>query len=365
MVFKNPRLEWKGKLEDYPLENYPDYVSGGPPNNEALKNIGFLDEVERIWGKQWGGDQGIGRLREVALVKPTEHEMNPLWAKAPELFLLRRGPIDEKCFEALVQNHERLAEILEENGVKIYWREINDTMGAYGPIRKLFVGKAAITLKGGAIVPRHGQASFLRGVARNLTEFFAKIGCPILLTISGHGTLEAGAFVPLAEDVLLGTLSPSVNQEAIEQFMPVFKAAGGKEIHFAHAVTMAKTYTEPVNFLHVDAIVSPVDVGLVVAYPPELDYQTYLWLKEKGFEIIEVPPDEYRKYQAANLIILEPGKVIMPTGAQETVARVRKAGVDVIELDTEGLIKGGVNGIECLAMYLLRDPGPALEEIKR
>lgn len=365
MKLTNPRFEWKGKLEDYPLENYPDYVPGKPPKSELNRTIGFLDEVERIWGKRWGGMQGIGKLREVALVKPQEYEMSPLFAKAPEFFLMRQGRLDKESFQHLVEQHEKLAEILKENGVHIQWREVGDPMGAYGPMRKFFVGKAAFILKGGAIIPRHGQASFLRGIARNLTEFLTKIGCPILLTISGHGTFEAGAFLPVAEDVIIGTISPSVNQEAIEQIMPVFKAAGVKELQFAHATTAAESYNEPLNYLHVDAILAPVDIGQLVAYPPELDYTTSLWLKERGFEFIEVPPDEYRKYQAANCMILEPGKVIMAAGAKETNRQLRKRGIDVIELETDGLIKGGVNGIECLGLYLVRDPGPTLEEIKR
>ena len=33
--------------------------------------VSYLDELELIWGKRWGA-QGIGRLREVAMVRPTE-----------------------------------------------------------------------------------------------------------------------------------------------------------------------------------------------------------------------------------------------------------------------------------------------------
>jgi hypothetical protein len=61
----DPRKQYEGKLEDYPLTNYPDYEPGHPPRSERLEKIGFLDEVEKIWGSRWGGSAGIGRLREV------------------------------------------------------------------------------------------------------------------------------------------------------------------------------------------------------------------------------------------------------------------------------------------------------------
>ena len=70
------KTTWEGPLEEYPLESYPDYIPGKPPRTEILEDFNYLDELPRIRGKCWGS-QGIGRLREVALVRPTEHEQSP------------------------------------------------------------------------------------------------------------------------------------------------------------------------------------------------------------------------------------------------------------------------------------------------
>ncbi len=78
--------------------------------------------------------------------------------------------------------------------------------------------------------------------------------------------------------------------------------------------------------------------------------------------MIEVPSEEH-KYSPANLVLLEPGKVIMDRDAKETIRRVRKAGIEVIELDASGL-RAGVNGIRCVGMYLRRDPGPSINDIQ-
>jgi N-dimethylarginine dimethylaminohydrolase len=103
-----------------------------------------------------------------------------------------------------------------------------------------------------------------------------------------------------------------------------------------------------------------VDIRKVVVYPGYLDYNIYRWLKEHDFQVIEVPREEHHKFYPANLVLIEPGKVIMCKGATETIRRVRAAGVEVIELDTTGLM-AGTNGIRCVTLPLVRDPGPGLD----
>ncbi len=350
-------------IEDYDLRNYPDYVPGKPPQTEVLHGIGYLDEMERIWGKKWGC-QGIGRLREVGLSRPMEIESNPLWAKDPKFFLLRQGLMDSKAFEALVEQHEAYAKILQENGVKVHWIDFEDTMGPYGPMRKLYVAKFCAVVRGGAIIGRVGQCSYRRGWEPHLLKFFAKIGCPVLMSVSGHGIYETGVIVPIAEDVLLGYNSCSANQDALEQILPVLNRAGVKEFHTAYMPTLTESFT-PWSEFHIDMCVAPVDIGLALVYPACVDYQTYTWLKSKRFRLIEIPEEEQKSFAPANCVLLKPGKVIMAQGAKRTIRALQKEGIDVIELDTSGISRGGTNGISCMTMHLLRDPGPTLEEIGR
>lgn len=363
-MLKNPKKEWKGKIEDYPLTGYPDYEPGRPPRFEKLNKFSYLDELERIWGKRWGA-QGIGKLREVALIKPSEHEANPLWAKDPNFFLLRQGIIDQEALELLFDQHEAYARTLKENGVSIHWMDIDDPMGAYGPMRKLYMAEEVFVAKGGAIMPRFGHASYKRGLEPHFQRFLASIGCPILLTVCGDGILETGpGLVPVAEDVLLIHQSCAGNQDGLDQILPVLERCGLKEYHLVYLQTIMDTFESGGEF-HVDMIVGPVDIGVAVVYPACLDYHTYVWLKEKSFKLIEIPSNEHKKYIPANCVMLEPGKVIMPAGADKTNSALRKEGIDVIEVQTTGLTKGGTNGIRCMTLQLIRDPGPGLEEIKR
>ena len=66
----------------------------------------------------------------------------------------------------------------------------------------------------------------------------------------------------------------------------------------------------------------------------------------------------------ANLTVLEPGKVIMAEGPSEAIAKVRKGGVDVIEVPYSECIMAHY-GIHCSTNEVYREPGPFLREIRR
>lgn len=358
----NPANEYVGRLEDFPLESLPDYEPGKPPKAEIAHEISYLEEYERIWDKPWGS-QGIGKLREIGLIRPIEQEVNPLWEKAPEYFYLKRIGTGELDLERMQEAIEDLAEIFKSEGVQVDWMKIEKTWGAYGPLRKMFIGAFPFVVKGGAIIGRTGQSLCARGFAYNFVKFFNEIGCPILHMIHGKGVCEIGCFIPVAEDVIMGFLSVASNQDAIDQVMPVFNRSGVKEVHISHLPTVYESLESGGEF-HLDMIFGVVDLGLAVIYPACLDYQTYRWLREKKIKLIEVPRIEHEKYFPCNLVILEPGKVLMPAGAKETIRKVRKEGVEVVEFESSGLMVG-VNGIHCVVNHLIRDSGPSLEEIKR
>jgi arginine deiminase len=60
-------------------------------------------------------------------------------------------------------------------------------------------------------------------------------------------------------------------------------------------------------------------------------------------------------------MIIEPGKIIIDAQAKETIKRLRATEVEIIEFDTTGL-QAGTNGIRCVTLPLVRDPGPGLDD---
>jgi N-dimethylarginine dimethylaminohydrolase len=232
-------------------------------------------------------------------------------------------------------------------------------------MRKLWMAEETTVIKGGAILPRFGHASYKRGLEPYFLNFLVKVGCPILYMVHGDGIYETGpGIVFLCDDVMLGHKSCAGNEEGINQIVPILRRAGVKEMHFAPLQTIMDTFEAGGEF-HIDMVAGPVDLGIVLVYPAALPFETYTWLNERGFKLKEVPADEHKKCVPANNILLEPGKVIMPTEAIKVNATLRKEGIDVIEVETSLLTKGGTNGIRCMTLFMVREKGPTLEEIKR
>jgi len=111
-----------------------------------------------------------------------------------------------------------------------------------------------------------------------------------------------------------------------------------------------------------DMVLEVVDLGKVLIYPPNINTEIIKWLKNHKFEIITVDRDEQIEYFPPNLILLEPGKVLVHEGAKRTIAKLRKAGVQVIEVPYSENIKMG-GGLHCALMEIYREPGAFLKDI--
>ena len=66
---------------------FPFYEEGKVPQYHRYHaEVSYLDELPLIWGKPWGA-QGIGRLREVAMVQPTATEVRKLYEQDSAFFV--------------------------------------------------------------------------------------------------------------------------------------------------------------------------------------------------------------------------------------------------------------------------------------
>ncbi len=229
-------------IEEFDVTKYPDYRVGLPPDVYKLLEFSYLDEYEAVWGRPWGSP-GIGRLREVALVAPSDHEGNPLWMTDPNFFLLRYK--SELDIELMIRNHQAYAELLTEHGVDIHWMEFKNAWGAWGPMRKLFVCEEIRFVRGGAILPRFGHASYKRGLEREFQRFLTEIGCPILYSVHGEGIMEVGPMFVAVGPFGLPKVGPD---SAASDPGPVCYGRGGTEPTVTDA-DLALGYLNPDFFL--------------------------------------------------------------------------------------------------------------------
>ena len=67
------------------LERLPWFERGKPLKNWILHETNFYDEVDKIWGNKWGAE-GLGKLREVLVSKPTENEVRKEYGEEPQYY---------------------------------------------------------------------------------------------------------------------------------------------------------------------------------------------------------------------------------------------------------------------------------------
>ncbi|MEM2158416.1 MAG: arginine deiminase family protein [Sulfolobales archaeon] len=325
-------------------------------------SLSFVEEEELIWGRRWGAQSEVGKLRVALVNRPGlefDHEdifRYPSWYD-----------IHEKTNRVKAQEqHDDLVKILREANVEVYYLKRPDLIhGPYSPAnpRVWATRDPGIVINGGAIVGRMSLPW------RKKDEYYwaitvMELGIPILYTVNGYGTFEGGNVVWLdPEHVVIGQ-SIRTNEEGIRQVSHILREIGEvKEIKIAPLPGYLFNLEWPAGGVaHLDVVFGMADVNVGLIYPPLVPYDLIEYLKKKKINLIEVPPDEFRR-MACNIIALEPSKVILNAGNSVTRKALEKYGVDVIETDLSEFVKSGGAG-HCAVCPLIRDPGPRLEELK-
>lgn len=335
---------------------FPFYEEGKVPQYHRYHaEVSYLDELPLIWGKPWGA-QGIGRLREVAMVKPTLTEVRKLYEQDSAYFVFNGVTPDLELMQA---QHLSLAKLYESLGIKVHYITWPDDppKSAYGPMKRSISAAAGFVINGGAIIPREATP-YWRGRSRYVSQFLMQLGCPILYTVHGLGVCEIGASVRMSDDFIVLMLSTDCNREGAEQVIPILRRAGYTEVLLASSPGPLYHYhSEVPGWMHADMWIMPLDARLAMIYPPWCDYETIRRLHQIGYELIEAPREEVDLYPV-NGITVEPRKVIMNASAVRTRRLLERHGVEVIPIEYDEVHKYG-GGVRCNTMQLIRDRGPS------
>ena len=276
-------------------------------------------------------------------------------------FAVGRGAVPD--FDAMQRNHRSLVDILESEGVEIFWLDAPDAVrGTYTYIKGYDAPREPVILNGGALICRNAIAP-QRGINKLIAQRLMAIGYPILYMAHGKGSaITGGNFVWLDQKHVIIGCSVHTSMEGIEEVTPILNRAGVEEIHVAHMPGYLNHMTERAGgaggFYHFDMIFQMVDEGLAVIYPAGVGYDTIRYLRKKNIELIEIPLEEVQNY-ACNLLPLRPGRVVLTEGNNYTREQLEKRGVDVVEMKFEGGRLSG-RGPVCSTLPLVRDAGPAI-----
>lgn len=345
------------EAKDGSLSDFPYYEKGKVPQYHRYHTeVDFLDELELIWGRRWGA-QGIGRLREVAMIRPTETEVKKIYEEDPAFFVFDGNTPD---LELMQEQHLNLAKTYEEIGIKVHYSDWSDEppRSAYGPMKRAISAASGFVINGGAIIPREA-APYWRGRSKYTSKFLINLGCPILYTVHGKGVCTIGASTRMSDDFIILMISTDCNMDGANQVIPILHRGGYKEVHLAYSPGPLYDFHDEVpGWMHADMWVMPLDAKLAMIYPPWCDYNTIRRLLEIGYTLIECPRDEAHLFPV-NGITVEPRKVVMNASATKCIKLLEQHQVEVIPIEYDEVHKYG-GGIRCNTMQLIRDPGPTV-----
>lgn len=304
-------------------------------------------QQEEVWGRKWGCDNDVGRLRTVLMHRPGE-EMGIIDPSKRLEHLGSYGDAEGETWywrgdavyplELLQAQHDGLANALRAEGVEVVYLK----RCAPGKHKSVYTRDSCIGVKGGAIVTRLGPIA-RRGEEAPVTETLGALGMPILRTIHGTGLMEGGSFVWLNSKTAVIGRSARVNEEGTRQVEEVLNAQG---------VELLRVDLTGYR-LHIDGTMVMIDVDTAIVNPSILPYWFLEKLKELGIRTIEVHPDD--PTGIVNCLAVRPGRVIMQSEVSpRTAETMDKLGIEIVEVPYAEMFQGG-GGIHCSTSPLIRD----------
>ncbi len=208
-------------------------------------------------------------------------------------------------------------------------------------LKSCYTRDPLIMVKGGAIVCRM-RARIRRGEELATTRTLAKIGVPILRTISGAGVMEGGSFAWINSTTAAIGVGVRVNRDGALQVAEVLKRQGVELL-----IVELTGYD-----IHLDASFLMVDKDLALVNPFGLPFSFMEELKARGIRLVEINPTDDPWIN--NSLATAPGRLLMPEGASNrTLDSLARYGVTWTTIPYAAMHKNG-EGVQCSTTPLRR-----------
>jgi dimethylargininase len=282
------------------------------------------------------GSQSMSDPLRVVLVRRPDRSFA---VKDPERWGYSAPP-DLKKAQA---EHDAFVALLRGRGVDVRYHEER----LPGRADAIFVHDPALVTDRGAIVLRM-EKSLRRGEEASLGRALQDLGVPIFATIRAPGTVEGGDLLWIHHDLLAVGQGFRTNGDGLRQLSAALKAQKVRtvpvELPYFHG---------PAACLHLMSLVSVLDDDLAVVYPPLLPVPFWRLLKAEGFDLLEVPENEFRT-MAPNVLAIAPRDCIMLEGNPVTQDRLKEAGCLVRTYRGREISLKAEGGATCLTRPVLR-----------
>ena len=329
----------------------------------------FEDELERWWGRRWKANTTIGRLRMILLHRPGKEFLSigkptpwpPHDSTLGAWRMSWRPDLDE-----LIEHHENLKKAYEDEGVEVLIRKPDPNDPPY-QVKAIYTDDVCHPAVYGQIILRMYD-HLRRGEEVPTFQTLAEVGCPVVGMIMGKGMAEGGSIGWLDEKHVMVAVH---RYRANTPDNDVWRANDSGHRQFARIV---KTQ-DP----EVDVRVLPgfggrlgvshyrmIDRHTSVQDPSRLPKSLVNWMKSEMDWKFIVPPDEAKDYtdrgrlRGPNTgVVLEPMKILIPTGWPRGTKWLESIGVEVVEAECSNLVPPRDSGsIHCAAGSIIRDPEP-------
>jgi len=251
--------------------------------------------------------------------------------------------VDRPNLDIARQEHDALVAILRQAGAEVIYHDqfLPDFADA------IFVHDPCIVSDHGAVILSMGKA-LRQGEEEAIARCLEKAGVPILYALHGAARAEGGDLLWLDHDTLAVGQGFRTNADGLRQLQEALQELG------------VEVFPVPLPYfggadacLHLMSLISVIDHRLAVVYPPLLPVPFWRYLKDRGFQLVEVPDEEFQT-MGPNVLALAPRRCLMLRGNPVTKQRLEAAGCEVstykgdeISLKTEG-------GATCLTRPILR-----------
>ena len=329
----------------------------------------FEEEMPKYWGKKWKANTTIGKLRTVLLHRPGKEFLSvgkptPWPPHSSDLGAWRMSWKPESLDE-LTRDYERLAKAYRDEGVEVIERKPDPYDPPY-TVKSIYTDDVCHPAVYGFVILRMYD-QIRKGEELPTYQTLAEHGIPVVGMITNCGMAEGGNIGWHDEKhVLMAVHYPRLNTSDPN----VWRANDSGHNQYASVIHSQ----DPEVDVRILSGWGPrpqlthycmVDRHTSVADPKWFDSYLVDWLKtEMNWQFI-VPPDELcrvdqgMKVGPETGVVLEPGKIIVPSGEPKATKWLESVGIDVIELDIPSLVWPRNSGsIHCATGSLRRDPEP-------
>ena len=214
-------------------------------------------------------------------------------------------------------------------------------------IDSIYCRDASIATDFGMIICNMGKNGRIQEPKAQL-ETYLQNNVKILGEITFPGTLEGGDVAWLDQKTLAVGHTYRTNDQGIRQLKALLDPKGIEVI-----VVELPHYKGKEDVFHLMSILSPVDKNLAVVYSPLMPIKFRNQLLERGYQLIEVPDEEFES-MGCNVLAVAPRDCLMVDGNPITKKLLEQAGCQVVAYKgNEISVKGG-GGPTCLTRPLKR-----------